>query len=213
MDEQNQHLEAIQDIRKMMERSSRFLSLSGLSGIAAGICALVGAFLAGQTLGGYRGDFGRLKIYTDPDLRMLKFRILGLAAVVLAAALVLAFYFTWRKARRDKQKIWNSTSRRLTINMAIPLVAGGLFILSMWQHNEWHFIAPACLIFYGIALVNGSKYTLGEVRYLGIAEIILGILCAQEYFFGWGLYFWAVGFGVLHIIYGVIMWARYERNG
>jgi hypothetical protein len=102
------------------------------------------------------------------------------------------------------------TARKLMWNVLIPLISGGLFILALYQRSDWNFIAPACLVFYGLALVNGSKYTLSEIRYLGYLEIILGLLNTQ--FVGYGLYFWAVGFGVLHIFYGVIMWFRYERR-
>ena len=107
--------------------------------------------------------------------KQLKLRLLIIALAVLAAALVSAFYFTWRKARHNKLPVWDLTAKRLTINMLIPLVAGGLFILAMYQYNEWKFIAPACLIFYGLALVNASKYTLTDVKYLGLLQILLGI--------------------------------------
>lgn len=94
--------------------------------------------------------------------------------------------------------------------MTIPLATGGLFILSMLQYDEWRYIAPACLIFYGLALVNASKYTLTDIRYLGLLEIVLGLINTQ--FIGYGLYFWAFGFGVLHIVYGAIMWWKYEKS-
>ena len=57
MNEQNQHLETLQDIKKIMERSSRFLSLSGLSGIAAGICALAGSVIAYKWIEQYYARF------------------------------------------------------------------------------------------------------------------------------------------------------------
>ena len=89
-------------------------------------------------------------------------------------------------------------------------MAGGVFVCGMLANNEWLFIGPACLIFYGLALINGSKYTLDDIRYLGILEIVLGSF--NFIYIGYGLYFWAVGFGVLHIIYGIIMWNKYERK-
>ena len=92
----------------------------------------------------------------------------------------------------------------------IPLFAGGLFVLGLLYHNEWHFVAPACLIFYGLALVNASKYTLSDIRYVGIIEILLGAV--NMYFAEYSLWFWAVGFGVLHIVYGLIMWWKYDRK-
>ena len=202
-------IETLQDIKRIMERSSRFISLSGLSGVAAGICALVGSGIAWQWLDGYYYNFNTRGNFSGQDFQQLKIKFLILALAVLAAAWVTAFYFTWRKARHDKLPVWDRTSRRLIINMLIPLVSGGLFILAMLQYDEWRFVAPASLIFYGIALVNASKYTLSDVRYLGIMQIILGLINTQ--FIGYGLYFWAAGFGILHIVYGLIMWWKYER--
>ena len=211
MNEQNQQtLDTLQDIKRMMERSSRFISLSGLSGIAAGICALVGAWFARNEFKPYYKSYDYRGGYAADDFRELKFRLLVIAVAVLAAALISAFYFTWRKARHNKLPVWDLTAKRLTMNMLIPLVAGGLFIMAMYQYNDWKFIAPACLIFYGLALVNASKYTLTDVRYLGLLQVLLGLISTQ--FVGYGLYFWAVGFGVLHIIYGFVMWWKYEKN-
>ena len=211
MEQNQQTLETLQDIKRMMERSSRFISLSGLSGIAAGICALIGAWFAYKEFEPYDIDY-RVGApgYTGEDFQQFKFRLLIISLSVLAAALVSAFYFTWRKAKHNKLPIWDLTAKRLTINMLIPLVAGGLFILAMYDYNEWKFIAPACLVFYGLALVNASKYTLTDVRYLGLSQILLGLINTQ--FVGYGLYFWAAGFGLLHIIYGFVMWWKYEKN-
>ena len=210
MSEQNQHLEALQDIRQMMQRSSKFISLSGLSGIAAGFWALLGAYFAYDWITEYFNNHTGRESYYGSSFDRLKLNLFLLAGAVLGLALLSAFYFTWRKTKEDKVSLWNHTSRQLTVNMMIPLVAGGLFVLTMLQHNEWRFIAPASLIFYGVALVNGSRYTVSDIRYLGISEIILGLVATQ--FIGAGLYFWAVGFGVLHIIYGFIMWWKNERK-
>jgi hypothetical protein len=210
MSEHNQHLEALQDIRQMMQRSSRFISLSGLSGIAAGFWALVGAYFAYDWIFEYRVNHTGSELYSGSSFQHLKLNLFLLAGAILGLALLSAFYFTWRKTKEDKVALWNHTSKQLAINMLIPLVAGGLFVLAMLQNDEWRFITPACLIFYGVALVNGSKYTLSDIRYLGISEIVLGLIATQ--FLGQGLYFWAIGFGVLHIIYGFIMWWKNERK-
>jgi heme/copper-type cytochrome/quinol oxidase subunit 3 len=209
MDVQDQHLDALKDIRKMMQRSSRFISLSGLSGIAAGIWALIGAYFAHDWITEYYGGYAN-RGYTNESFEKLKWNLFFLAAAVAGLALISALYFTWRRAGRNKLPLWNHTSRQLIINTAIPMVAGGLFMIAMLQYSEWRFVAPACLIFYGLGLVNGSKYTLSDIRYLGFLEIILGLINTQ--FIGYGLYFWAIGFGVLHIIYGFVMWWKYERN-
>jgi hypothetical protein len=213
MSDQNQPTDTLQDvrdIRRLMERSSRFISLSGLSGVAAGLWALLGAwyartFVFEQYYTGY-GERG----YSNYDFSLLKLKLIGLAAAVFFAAFLSAFYFTWRKSRKQGRSLWDHTSRRLFWNMIIPLVAGGFFILAMLQNNDWRYVAPSCLIFYGLALVNASKYTLTDIRYLGYCEIILGLVNTQ--WIGYGLYFWALGFGLLHIVYGVIMWLKYERT-
>ncbi len=203
-------LQEISDIKRIMERSSRFISLSGLSGIAAGLCALAGAYFANTIIADYYYKYNHGRGYSDNDFWALKIKLLVLASIVLATALAFAFIFTWRRARQNNLPVWDLTSRKLMWNVLIPLITGGLFILAMLRYNEWRFVAPACLIFYGLSLINGSKYTLTDIRYLGFMEIILGLINTQ--FTGWGLYFWAAGFGLLHIIYGVIMWLKYEKG-
>ena len=199
-----QSLETLQDIKRMMERSSRFISLSGLSGVSAGVCALIGAWIA------YGWIYPETRSY-DLSLReTLLTRMVILALGVLVAALATSTFFTWRKARRSQLPIWDHASKRLAVNMAIPLVAGGFFVLGLLDHAGWQYVAPACLVFYGLALVNASKYTLTDIRYLGLLEIVLG--CINMYYPHQGLYFWAAGFGALHIVYGLIMWWKYERT-
>ena len=209
MSEQNQHLDAIQDIRRMMKRSSKFLSLSGLSGIAAGCWALIGAYFAYDWIAGYYNNYGNSG-YSGADFQKLKFNLLFLAAGVLTAALLSAFFFTWRRANKNKLPLWDHTTRSLTLNMLIPLITGGLLILAMLRYDEWRFVGPLSLVFYGLALVNASKYTISDIFYLGLSEIVLGLINTQ--FIGYGLYFWAAGFGVLHIVYGFAMWWKNERR-
>jgi hypothetical protein len=204
-----QPLETLQDIKQMMERSSRFISLSGLSGIAAGLCAVAGSLFAYDWIDEYNIGYSS-KGFIFSDFQKLKISLLLLAAIVLSTAVVSAFYFTWRKATKNHLPVWDITSKRLVLNMLIPLVAGGLFILAMLQQNDWRYIGSASLIFYGLSLVNASKYTLTDIRYLGFCEIILGLISTQ--FIGYGLYFWAAGFGILHIIYGSVMWWKYEKS-
>ncbi len=199
MDTQPSSLETLQDIKRIMERSSRFISLSGLSGVSAGICALAGSWIAYRWINLLRNDPGTLLT-----------NLVLLALAVMVCALASAFYFTWRKARKNGLPVWDHTSKKLLTNLAIPLGTGGLFAGGLLYHNEWQFVAPACLVFYGLALVNASKYTLRDIRYLGLLEIALGLI--NIYYVEYSLYCWALGFGVLHIIYGVIMWSKYDKR-
>ena len=209
MDQQHASLETLQDIRRIMDRSSRFLSLSGLSGVSAGVFALIGVYFAYDWIYEYYVRYNQ-RGYDNADFQHLKWSLLGLAGAVMLAALVFAFYFTWRQTRKTNVHIWDPTARKLLLNMLIPLVAGGIFILGLLKYNDWRFVAPATLIFYGLALVNASKYTFGDVRYLGFLEILLGLI--NMWYIGYGLYFWGVGFGLLHIVYGSIMWWKYEAD-
>ncbi len=213
MEEKNQStdsLQEIKDIRRIMERSSRFISLSGLSGIAAGIFALAGAWIGGNIMDNYYGEYRSRSFFSGDDFSKLKIKLIALAVAIFAVAFISSFYLTWRRAKRQGLPLWDHTSKRLAWNMLIPLIAGAGFVLGMLRYDEWRFVAPACLIFYGLALVNASKYTLTDIRYLGYCEIVLGSI--NMFFIGYGLYCWAFGFGVLHIVYGAVMWWKYERR-
>lgn len=214
MDSQHQPLETLQDIKRIMERSSRFISLSGWSGISAGICALVGAWVAHERLGSFFTRYTRALGEYETGGRTgssgdLFFDLLLIAIITFIAAFVSAFFFTYIRSRRNGVPLWDRTVQRLAWNTILPMVVGGIVILRALDLGYYELVAPGCLIFYGLALVNASKYTLGEVRYLGYGQIILGIL--NLWIINEGLYFWAAGFGVLHIIYGVMMWWKYER--
>lgn len=204
MDKQR-YLDDLKDIREIMHRSSRFISLSGFSGVAAGIFALIGAWMAYQTV--YVQDvytgFERSSMTTDV---MMKLLLIALSTIVLSVAS--GIFFTTRKAKKSGQKLWDVQTKRLLINLLIPLITGGLLCLTLLFKGFIGFVAPLTLIFYGLALVNASKYTFTEIRGLGILEIILGL--TAFHFIGYGLFFWAAGFGVLHIVYGIIMQVKYN---
>ncbi|MBI3518748.1 MAG: hypothetical protein HY062_05260 [Bacteroidetes bacterium] len=208
--ENAEHLEAIKDIRQMMKKSTRFLSLSGLSGVFAGIYALAGAVVAYLYLNslyhtwvrGGESALNRNDIYLNFIL---------IASVVLALSISTAYFFSNRKAKREGHHLFDHAALRVLINLAIPLLAGGVFCMALLYHGTIVYIAPAMLLFYGLALVNASKYTYDDIRYFGICEIVLGLI--NVFNLGNGLLYWAFGFGVLHIVYGATMWYKYERKG
>ena len=210
MSEQQQSLEDLQHIKRMMERSSRFISLSGLSGIAAGTCAFAGAWFAHQKISFRHTARYDLQAILDTSGVQLLNDLFWIATVTFIAAFVSAFIFTYLRSKKDKVPMWGAATLRLLWNTAIPVAIGGIFILRMMHFGEYELVAPACLIFYGLALVNGSKYTLGEIRYLGYGMLVLGII--NLWYVGYGLYFWAIGFGILHIVYGTVMWYKHEKG-
>lgn len=192
-------MEDLKLIRAMMERSTKFLSLSGLSGIGAGIIALIGACAAHLMIRGNLDVTGSLGI----DL-------FTLATITLITAALCGFYFSARKARRSNLKFWMPATKQILKDFSIPMVTGGLFCLTMMYHGKGGFIAPSMLIFYGLALIYAGSRTYGEIKYLGVCEIVLGLLASI--FIANGLLFWSIGFGVLHIIYGVVMYWKYDKK-
>jgi hypothetical protein len=207
MKQTKDYLEDISQIRDIMERSSSFISLSGLSGVMAGVYALIGSYI-GYRIVYIEGSILRSReVYVNEQETIVKLGIV--AAIVLILAVVTGLILTARKNGGSSMSFSDEGIRNLLGNILIPLVAGGIFILILVSRGYYSIVAPSFLIFYGLALVNGSKYTLRDIRYLGIVEIALGLVCAL--FPGYGLIFWAVGFGVMHILYGTIMYYKYER--
>jgi hypothetical protein len=213
MDKKNEPVQALEEIKQMMDRGSRFVSLSGWSGIAAGICALVAAWLAGKKFkqyGIHESDYLKTNYTIDGNFLQFQRDLLILALITFVAAFFFAFLFTWLRSRKTGAPVWGFTARKVIINVAVPMIIGALFIWRMADLDVYGLIVPACLLFYGLALINGSKYTVSEVRYLGYLQIVLGVI--SLWVMDHGLYFWAAGFGVLHILYGIMMWNKYERN-
>ncbi|MDX1762037.1 MAG: hypothetical protein R3218_07785 [Christiangramia sp.] len=202
--ENDKYLKDLSEIKNMMDRSSRFISLSGLAGVFAGCYAIIGAIAAGMLLSG--NDF-RLTNDLNSDIISDLFLI---SIAVLLLAIGTAIFLTTRKAKKNGQKTWDNTSRRLLINFFAPLVAGGIFCLVLLQNGLLYLIIPSMLIFYGLALIHGSKYTFADLKGLGYANVILGLIATQ--FVDYAIYFWAVGFGLFHIIYGIWMHNKYDRK-
>ncbi len=200
------HQEDLSHIRSMMERSSRFISLSGLSGVFAGVSALAGSiyvYLLFKNNGVEYFD-GEQRFYTNELIVKLFFT----ALLVLVLALAFGIFFTLRKSKKFNLPVWTNTTKKMLVNLAIPLFVGGVFCMALLYHQLFAFIAPVTLLFYGLALINAEKYTFSDIKYLGFCEIILG--CVSLFYLGYGLVFWAIGFGIVHILYGLIMFKKYK---
>ncbi len=196
------YLQDISEIKSLMNKSTRFLSLSGLAGILAGIYAIIGALIAYYLIDHSNKD------YVVLGGTVFKYIILDLLLVALLSG-VTAIFLSIRKAKKNKESLWNATSKRLLINFLIPMITGGVYILiKIFSHHYGH-TGALMLIFYGLALVNASKYTIGNVKYLGFTEILLGLICAI--FPGYVFWFWIIGFGLMHIIYGSLIYLKHDR--
>ncbi len=208
MKKERDYIRDLSEIRSMMERSSRFLSLSGLAGVMAGIYALLGAYIAYHF---FHFNPDQIVYTTDQSVPFSSDlpKIVILAILILLLAVGTAIFLSYKKARKRDEKVWNATSRRLLVNMAVPLITGGILILVLLAKGFIGLIVPLTLVFYGLALYNAGKFTYDDVKFLGMIQVGLGLIstCCIEY----GLLFWAIGFGVVHIIYGIYMHLRYER--
>lgn len=198
------YMRDIAEIRSMMERSSKFLSLSGWAGIMAGMYALTAVYIA-YSIFNFNPDEISYSIQ-QPDSG---WKITLLATLTLILALSTAVYFSYRKANSNGEKAWNATSRRLLTNMTIPLSVGGILIIILISKGLIGLVAPLMLLFYGLALYNAGNYTIREVKWMGFGQIALGMI--NTWYIEFGLIFWALGFGLVHIMYGVYMHFRYER--
>ncbi|MEJ0028872.1 MAG: hypothetical protein WDO15_00110 [Bacteroidota bacterium] len=198
-------------IRTIMEKSSKFISLSGLSGILAGVYALIGAITAlmiarNHPIPNYRYGSDYHIIRKAPDL---VWQLSIIALVVFAASIITGLILSGRKAKKHGTTLWTPATYRVLINLSIPLVTGGIVIITQLFYGNYEFVAPGCLVFYGLALIAASPNLYEEVRYLGYSEIALGIICG--FLSGYGLFFWAAGFGIFHIFYGALMFRKYDR--
>ncbi len=211
---ENEPKQALEEIKQMMHKGSRFVNLSGWSGVAAGICALVAAWLAyhkftdhGITI----NDYETISPVTrDVALVQLDHELLLLGGITFMVSFLFALLFTYLRNRKTGASLPGYMIRKIIVHIAVPMLVGGLFIWRITDFGLYGLVVPVCLLLYGIALINASKFTLSEVRYLGYAQILLGLM--NLWMIGYGLYFWAAGFGILHILYGIVMWAKYERN-
>ncbi len=204
--DKEKYIDDLRDIKDIMNRSSRFISLSGMSGVFAGIVALAAAYIAMKTIYSDQAyfDYRHARITLSVIIK-----IMLLASATVFMAIAGGIYFTVKKAKRNNQKIWDSHVQNMIVNAFIPLATGGILCLMLLWRGYIAFVAPLTLVFYGLALVNASKYTLKDIRSLGLLEIILGL--TAFWYIGYGLAFWAMGFGVLHIIYGILMHYKYDR--
>ncbi len=195
-------MQDLKEIRAIMERSTKFLSLSGISGVMAGLYALVGAYFIFEIF-----DNQEALILGIPSREQI-WNLLLTGIIVLVLAIATAVILSIHKARKRGEKVWNPAAKRMLVNMAVPLLTGGILALILLAKGLVMLLAPVTLIFYGLALYNAGKFTYSDVKYFGFIQLVLGLMAV--YFTQYSLFFWAAGFGVMHIIYGIYVNYKYE---
>ncbi len=202
MENNNEALRTVRDIKSMMEKSSRFTSFGGTSAILIGTIALAGAVMVRSML----HDTLDLSMATSSLSKLIA---VGVAVFVLSLAIVL--FFSAQKARKAGQQFVSKQMWRTLFNFLLPLFIGGLFCASLIAGGEYRLLSPAMLLFYGLALVNASKYTYGSIFWLGCTELLTGIFSLfvpSDY----ALLCWTIGFGWVHIVYGIYFYFAVERR-
>ncbi|MFS0490960.1 hypothetical protein [Leadbetterella byssophila] len=183
--------DVLKDIRSIMERSTRFHALSGESGIWVGVLALLFSV--------YRVYRWGLKVDTAD----------GAAEAVLLLILSVTAGYLWAKKRAMavKQSLWSASSKAMIKALAVPLLVGGFLVISFMSLDLYGLVVPMFLIFYGLGLYAASTYTFKELQLVGILFLLLGMVSfwVPEY----GVVFFGLGFGLLHIGYGFIIKSTY----
>lgn len=213
MDQYTEQLQALTEIRSMMQKSTKFLTLSGVTGIGIGIIALISAVICWTTAGVLPFEATDFYFPLQEKSSVMGISpntfIFGLAAITILFSIIVGYYFTFKKTHKSGIQLWSKSFKLMLLNIAIPLATGGFFCIFLILRGVPEMVAPAMLIFYGLALINGGKYTLQDVNSLGISEILLGIIAL--YFNAYGLEFWAIGFGLFHIMYGAKIYFSQEK--
>jgi hypothetical protein len=199
--------EELAEIKSMMERSTRFLSLSGLSGVLAGLYALAAAGLAWYWIYFPCSSWGEGA--ANLSFREILNRLLLLGLATLIAAVSTAYFLSKKKGSNSSQLFWTPASKRFLQALFLPVALGGFFCFALLHERAFGLIPAATLIFYGIGLVQSAQFTLGEIKNLGFTQLALGLIAA--FFPDFGLLCWALGFGAFHVVYGALMYFRHER--
>jgi len=199
--------EELAEIKSMMERSTRFLSLSGLSGFLAGVYALAAAGLAWYWI--YYPNSAWTKSAHGLSFRELLNQLLLLSLATLIASVSTAYFLSKKKEIATNQPFWTPASKRFLLSLFLPVALGGFFCFALLHEHAFSLIPAAMLLFYGIGLVQSAQFTLGEIKNLGFSQLVLGLIAA--FFPEFGLLCWALGFGFFHLIYGTLMYYRHER--
>lgn len=187
-------LEALSDIRNLMERSSRYIPLSGKAGVVIGILSILCSLIVDAYF----------RIHED---NLLYFYILF--GSLFLVSVVIEIIMADINAKQKGVPVWDATAKRFLINFFIPLAAGGIYAFALIYQHQLKMILPATLVFYGLSLINASRYTIEDIRYLGMAELLFGLI--SSFFPQYGLLAWGIGFGMLHVLYGINIYFKYEK--
>ncbi|MFK8060597.1 MAG: hypothetical protein AB8B78_10950 [Polaribacter sp.] len=195
---QKDYLRDISEIKTLMSKSSKFISLSGLSGILAGVYSLLGA--------GYY-FFG---IKSEDDFSSSIIPITVIVLIVFFATTITTVFFTSKRSKITGEKIWGDSTKNLIVSFSTTFYIGVICILILYFKEEYTYLLALLILFYGIAIINASRHTNVIIQPLGFIEVVIGLLCIIYPEFS--LWFCILGFGIIHIIYGSIFYFKYDKK-
>ncbi|MEW6510686.1 MAG: hypothetical protein AB1428_06960 [Bacteroidota bacterium] len=185
-----------QDLRSATAQPTRLLTLTGLPGILAGLIGTGGAAGAHAVVTSEGGEASKI----------------GFIALIGAGAALLTIgcsaFHSARRLSHWGKTAWSAADREVVREMATPLLAGLMFTAVLVMHRMFMAIPGSLLVFYGLSLDAAAKATRPEVRWLAWIEIALGMIAFV--FTEHALTYWAVGFGISHILYGGLMYFKDE---
>jgi hypothetical protein len=180
--------EHLRFIREMMARSGSFTAVPGWGTVAMGVTALPTALIAG--------------LQTTPGRWLAVWLIdAALAASIGAVAL-------WRKTRHSGVSLQSGPGRKYVLSLLPPFVAGLLLTIAVWQSGPVDLLPALWLLLYGAGTITGGAYSVRAVPLMGVGFMGLGA-AALLVPFAWGTVLLAVGFGGLHIGFGLIIARNY----
>ncbi|MFB3891755.1 MAG: hypothetical protein ACE15C_07000 [Phycisphaerae bacterium] len=217
--------EELKIIRQLMERPIRCSTMSGYSGILAGCAALAGLAADSLICAYYavgRGGESWQEPITSPRVAMWTNAVVWGCVFLVALAGTLGL--TRLREIRSGMPFWSPVKRKLLRTILPPFVAGaGLTSAIMYRWyisdgpNEWGLIPPVWMLFYGVACWQVGEFSIRELRYMGAAFIVAGLLTAafwQAHFPGLApgeAPYLTLGatFGGFHIVYGIVVRIRH----
>ena len=185
----NEHaLEQLKYIRETMARTGSFTAVPGWGGVAMGVSALVAAIVAARQ--------------SDPRM----WGIVWMCEVILALAIGSAFIH--RKLTSGEREIFGRPGRQFFLSFSPPVFAGGVLTWGLYHHGDWAIMPGLWLLLYGAGVVTAGAFSVRVVPIMGVCFMGLGAAALLSPA-AWGNWYLAFGFGVVHIVFGLIIARRY----
>lgn len=199
--------ESLNHIREMMSKSGKFRSLSGYAVICAGILTIVFsvAFCTLYDINPYNLNYDNLRLLPEEHYSTA----LLFAMLLLGMSVVAGLIFTKISANKRSEKLSGPGGRNFIYNITIPMGFALIFCFLLFGTHP-DLVLPVSLILYGLTLFNAGKFTHGALRYLGISQMFLSLICLG--LMQYHILIWTFGFGIVHIAFGLYMIIKPERD-